>query len=419
MERVISGDYKSIKENRIKIIRLKSKYGKTINEVFVNSAINELFISNNQNSVHYKLNDFGNPIQITSGENSFTINYFSEDFAKSITRTSIKEYSTQSTFYPDFQNLNTIYNTSTHFSDKDLISIKSVNYIDNRKNPELSYTETIYNKAVFRKYKNGNETTRINHENFQSIDSTYIVKGKHLRNYHFTSHDKDSIIVVKDTVLTQILKHGKLSYENSYLHSNIISEKFFNEGNLAKKKEYMYQPYYENKKDTAAKGTVLWEIKTHLQNGITKSEFPLKRHYKLKNHKLIENKKNKLVYISNPSDYIFSENKTRSFSSYYAFSPSILSYQQFLQYLYDVIAIYGENEINYCQYSFQKDKCIYKIGEDFDVVKNQLSRFLSRRIHSQSYQLEIITEDNKMYHSNLNDYINTIDPIIDLVSVKE
>ena len=419
IERVISGDYNCIKENLIKIIRLKSNSGETINEIFVFSKKNEFFITNNNNSVHYKVNELGNPSNIITNQNSFSINYFDENLAKSITKASLDGYSIQSTFYSDSKNLLTIHNKSLEVLDKISLNVKSHNYIYNVIEPELSYTESIENPMIIREYKNGNKVIRINNNHFQSIDSSYLNKGKYYRKYHFKENNKDSIVNEKDTVFTQVLKNGKITYENSYFKSNIVFEKKYKDGILINKKEYFYKPYFENKTDSISKGITLWEVKTTLKNRITKSEFPLKQYYKFKNRKLVENSKNKLFYMNSCGNGgAFQRNNNHRLPRNSLFSISIVCDQSFLKFIQRYIDVNSENELNYYRYNFQQEKCTFQIGEDLN-LKKQISKDFLNIIQQKNYKIEIIKEDNKTYYYNLNDYINLIYPIVDIISVKE
>ncbi|AWI26917.1 hypothetical protein [Flavobacterium pallidum] len=418
VEKVISGDYSSIKNNNIKIIRLKSDSGETINEVLVSAEKDELLVTNNNHSFLYKLNEFGNPQYIIIGQNCFSINYFDKSMAKSITKTSMDGYSIQSTCYPDSKNLLTVYNKSLKISEKNSLYVKSHNYIHNAINPELSYTENIDNSKILRDYKNGNKVVLINNDQFRSIDSTYLNNNKYYRYYHFKENDKDSIVNEKDSVFTQVMKNGKITYENSYFESDIIFEKKYSDGILISDTEYFYRPYFENKIDAIPNGIVLWEVKTTLKDKRSESEFPLKKYYKLKNGKLIENPKNKLVHVQACGVPQRENKRYYRFQTYNISSVSIVFDKKSLETIQRSINIDSENELNYCRYDFQQGKCIFQIGEKFRVT-NRIITFTLGQIQSKNYKIEIIKDDNTVYPYKLNDFINLIGPIVDIISIEE
>ncbi|WP_300674609.1 hypothetical protein [Soonwooa sp.] len=420
LEKVLSGDYQSMKENKIKTITLKSANNELVNEIIVNSKSNELLITNSNFSVFYHFNDFGNPVRIIGNENAYTFDYFDGDTVKSFTRTALNASFVETTFRSDPKNLKTIHYKSIDFTHGKNVNVKNRSYVYNQQNPKLSYYEQKENSKIIRTYENGTKVTLTSNENSRTIDSTFIEKEKGNRYFHFKDKNKDSIVFVNDSVVTQILKNGKLSFENSYFNSNLIRESFFDAGDLQKTKKYQYLPYYENEQDTSYKGIVLWEVKTTIKGKSPKLEFPLKEHFHVINGKLIEDKKNILKYVINPNDIAYPERKeVRNFQVYFVTSTSILSTFSFLAYIVQELDISGNNEMNYCRYDFDKEKCNLQIGDDFDMGKNLLSRILKSRIIPESYKVEIRTEDNKTYQYKLNDFVNNLKPTADLIGVAE
>lgn len=127
-----------------------------------------------------------------------------------------------------------------------------------------------------------------------------------------------------------------------------------------------------------------------------------------------------LKYVINPNDIAYPERKeVRNFQVYFVTSTSILSTFSFLAYIVQELDISGNNEMNYCRYDFDKEKCNLQIGDDFDMGKNLLSRILKSRIIPESYKVEIRTEDNKTYQYKLNDFVNNLKPTADLIGVAE
>ncbi len=440
VEKVVSGDYIAIKDNKIKQLVLK-KGNTIINRINVISAKNELINVRQDATIRYLFDENGRPFKITTAKGGYDIKYFNKNLVKSIIYSGKDSIST---YYPDENNLKSITNELVLDGKKHI-----KRFVFNKKDSLLSYLEikkddfsfkiylnkTLTRKCLFNTRWGENEmSSHFNNENYAQYDSLYYLNGKRIEYRKIFLSTKDSIIITSgDTITTQVYrvveknKEKQIEYKRvTDLEGYVYKEIFYNCSKPVKIIEYTYKPYYSSVKDTVTSGTAIWKIKT---TTITNKKNKVKYTFPYKKNKFMTYKRGKFVckfsgvWSDGPGAYVSNDFTPLFYDNYNISSPSIIFTDEEKDGIdrFTFIDIESKKyyDLDYYRLKFS-DENKEKIASFTEPEKLRVPSinfsYLQSVIIPINYTIEVTTEDNKKYNYKLNDFIFKVTPIVDIIA---
>lgn len=284
---ILAGDFASLKKQNIKSLVLK-KDGKIESTLEVTN--NQLIVQRGQKK---EIFTFNNKNKLITINDEFGLQYFQSGDVKSVIKKDKSGRTILETIYPEQSNRKSICNYEYLTINEKPIK-KGYCYYYNPKDSLLSYREDFYpDNFVYRAYQNGTIVRKDFLKGGYKQDSILSKSDNKTEAFYFRKfRNRDSLVIVKDSIYTHISVDGKSIYKKTELPDKIYNEEFFVNGILDKKKQYFYFPV-KNEENLEW----LWEIKTTNAKGKVAKEYPNKKYWKLKDGFLLS--KNNLVKVTN------------------------------------------------------------------------------------------------------------------------
>lgn len=409
---VLYGDIRSLKENKIKILKLKKgdEVLRTVevisdNSIVAKDSLNEVyFIFDNQNRL-FSINSFRN-----KQKQKFRLNFqdnFINGISRSVDENGIEFYSQWSKII--FNNLS-YEEKETYSFDKnknDSLNVFRIKYFFNKENFDLGYKETYQNGKIWnKKYFNQTEVKKEVFADYYIIDSI-LQKDYKVTKYHFENYpDHQNIKIENDSALTIQKKLGKMVSEKLEYASVPFREIFYDENENVKEK-IIYKNYQNSFSEW-----VLWEeIKYDGKGKRLSRKFPNKDTYKLKDGTLVYRKNMNRVRTCGNT---YSVKRNSSFNYLQSYSSSILFSIKWAKNFtdnFDTYSIEEDEEMIYGGLDFNMN-VVAKIIGDYSAstdVKNELvrtSKSMTRNGRNLKYfkdlEVEAETNSGKKYRINLS-----------------
>jgi len=319
---VLYGDIESLKENKIKTLKLK-KGNKVLRSVEVISG-NSIVVKDSLAEVNFEFDKENRLISVKSikgkKRENFKLN-FRNNFVNGISRlvdeNELEVYNHLSKVY--FNNSSYEEKEAYSFDKKknDSLNVIRTKYFFNKQNPDLSYEEIYNNGKIWsKKYFNQTEVKKEIFADYYIIDSI-LKKDYKITKHHFENYpDRQNIKIENDSVLTIQKKLGKKVSEKLEYASVPFSEIFYDKNENVKEKII-----YKNYKNPFNEW-VLWEERKYDGNGkLISQKHPNKKEYRLKNGVLVYRKN---MHRIRSYDMICSVKRNFSFNYLQSYSPSIL-----------------------------------------------------------------------------------------------
>lgn len=393
---VLYGDIKSLRENKIKTLKLK-KGNKILRSVTVISE-NLIVVKDSLAEAYFEFDAENRLISVKSvndkAQEKFRLN-FRNNFINGISRLTdekgVETYNRLSKVY--FQNISYEEKETYSFDKekKDSLNVFRTKYFFNQQNPKLSYKETYNNGKTFgKKYFNDTEVWKEKFSNYYTIDSIVRKDYKFIK-YHFENYSDHQIIrIEKDSILTINKNFGKKVHEKLEYAGLPFKEVFYDENGRVKD-QIIYQNYQNPFHDW-----VLWEERRYDGKGkLISKKFPNKKEYKLKNGVLVFRKNVSRVRecgltCSVKREHLFYY--TESYSPSVLFNPKLST--RFIQN-FDTSSVYEDNEMMYISIDFQdviKVTSNYSASKEVEEEGIRTSKSLKRYIQKYFNDIEVEAE---------------------------
>ncbi len=372
---------------------------------------NQLIVRRGKKEEIFTYNDKN---QLISINDEFGLQYFQSGEVKSVIQKDKTGKTIFETICPEESNSETICNYEYLTINEKLIT-KGYCYYHNENDSLLSYREDFYaDRFVYRTYQNGTKVRKDFLEGGYKQDSILKTSDNKAEAYYFRKiRNRDSLVIVKDSIYTRISVGGKTIYKKTELQDKVYNEEFFDNDILVKRKQYFYFPV-KNEKNIEW----LWEIKTTNAKGSATKEYPNKKYWKLKDGYLVSKNNLEIANILGCGGYVNDEKSRVSFYHGYIYSPSvIISFSELSRFFSYYEFENLRNKIVYNRLMAESPKPILKIGDDFG-TDQRLKRLFDRVIKSQ-YTVEVVTNNKKKYNINLSDKPENISFIIDVFAIDE
>ncbi|MCD1118869.1 hypothetical protein [Chryseobacterium turcicum] len=426
---VLYGDIKGLKENKIKILKLK-KEDKVLRTVEVTSD-NSIIVKDSLTEVYFRFNHQNRLFSINSFRNKQKQEFkliFKDNFINGISRlvdeNRIKFYSQWSKV--SFNNFS-YEEKETYSFDKnknDSLNVFREKYFFNKENSDLSYKETYQNGKVWnKKYFNNTEVKKEIFTDYYTIDSI-LQKNNKVTKYHFENYpNHQNIEIENDSILTIHKKMGKMISEKLEYASVPFREILYDEHEKVKEK-IIYINYQNSFNEW-----VLWEeIKYDGKGKRLSRKFPNKDTYKLKDGTLVYRKNMNRVRTYTIT---CSLKRNSSFNYLQSYSTSILFSIKWAKNFtdnFDTYSIEEDEELVYGMLDFSANGTA-KIRDNYSVstdVKNELvrtSKSMTRNGRILKYfndlEVEAETISGKKYNINLTENTSLLSFPIHTFLIKE
>lgn len=423
---VLYGDIKSLKENKIKTLKLKNG-NKVLRSVEVISG-NSIVVKDSLNEVNFEFDNENRLLSVMSindkKKESFRLdfrNIFVNGVSRLVDKNELEVYNHLSKVY--FNNSSYEEKEAYSFDKKknDSLNVVRIKYFFNKQNPDLGYKETYEDRKVWsKKYFNQTEVKKEVFADYYTIDSL-LKKDDIVTKFHFENHpDHQNIKIENDSVLTIQKKLGKKVSEKLEYASVPFREIFYDENEHVKEK-IIYQNYKNPFNEW-----ILWEERKYDGKGkLISQKHPNKKEYKLKNGVLVYRKNVHRIGVT--SCGIWCKSKKAEFYYTQIYSPSVLFEMNFSNRFtqhFDTSSIFESDEMIYIYINFQNDaKIISEYSSSEEVRKEGIRTSKSVRRFLDKYFKDLTAEaetfGGKKYIINLSENIKLLNFPIHTFLIKD
>ncbi|WEK69238.1 MAG: hypothetical protein P0Y62_15480 [Candidatus Chryseobacterium colombiense] len=426
---VLYGDIKNLRENKIRILKLKNG-DKVLRSVTMISE-NSIVVKDSLAEVYFEFDNENRLICVKSikekTQQKFGLNLknnFVNGISKLIDEKGVEIYNQLSKVY--FNNISYEEKETYSFDKekKDSLNVFRTKYFFNKQNPKLSYKETYNNGKIFGKnYFNDTEVWKEKFSNYYVVDSILRKDSKSIK-YHFENYlDHQVIRIENDSILTINKKAGKKVHEKLEYAGLPFKEVFYDDNGKIKD-QIIYQNYQNPFNEW-----ILWEERKYDGKGkLISKKLPNKKEYKLK--------KGILVFRKNVSrvrecGLTCSVKRIYAFNYLESYSPSILFTLKLNRNFTDNFDIYGieeDGDLIYVMLDFNVNgmaevKSDYSASIDTKKEFVRISKSIARNGRLLKYfkdlEVEAETITSKKYIINLSENLNFLSFPIHTFLIKE